>query len=114
MAAFTTKDKENASKFANYNDTIRALKAMYMKAPHIVSWLKIETRPATQQDYYFPDKLAPFARVITVTVTKVPANESVAIRTKTTAYAQTRTWLPIIESETVPITVYSASLHALT
>lgn len=70
MAAFTTKDKENASKFANYNDTIRALKAMYMKAPHIVSWLKIETRPATQQDYYFPDKLAPFARVITVTVTK--------------------------------------------
>lgn len=70
MATFTAEDKDNASKFAHYNDTVRALTAMYKKAPHIVSWLKVETRPATQQDYYFPDKLASFARVITVTVTK--------------------------------------------
>lgn len=70
MAAFTITDKENATKFANYNETIRALRAMYKKAPHIASWLKIETRQATQDDYHFPEALAPFARVITVTVSR--------------------------------------------
>lgn len=41
-----------------------------MRAPHLTSWLDVNIRPATNDDYYVPRLLRDSAKVITVSMTK--------------------------------------------
>lgn len=66
--SFTQLDLLNAEKFAKYNYQIRLLELMYKKRPHLVSYLELNDRVATDDDYYIPSKLADKCRVLDVRV----------------------------------------------
>lgn len=68
--SFTQMDLLNAEKFAKYNYQIRLLELMYKKRPHLVSYLQLNDRPATTDDFYIPNKLADKCRVLDVRVSE--------------------------------------------
>lgn len=70
MATYTAVDIEHASKFADYNVTVRLLERMYKKSPHLTSWLNVTVRDATDADFYVPAALQHVARVIDVQLTE--------------------------------------------
>lgn len=70
MATYTQDDIEASSKFADANNTIRILKKMYEKAPHLTSWLEVTVRDATNDDYYIPATLEHAAKIVTVNMTE--------------------------------------------
>lgn len=70
MATYTVVDIEHASKFADYNVTVRLLERMYKKSPHLTSWLNVTVREATDDDFYVPAALQHVARVIDVQMTE--------------------------------------------
>lgn len=70
MTTYTAVDIENASKFADYNVTVRLLERMYKKSPHLTSWLNVTVRDATDTDFYVPATLQHVARVISVQLTE--------------------------------------------
>lgn len=66
--SFTQVDLLNAEKFAKYNYQIRLLELMYKKRPHLVSYLELNDRAATDADFYIPPKLADKCRVLDVRI----------------------------------------------
>lgn len=70
MATYTAVDIEHASKFADYNVTVRTLERMYKKSPHLTSWLNVTVRDATDADFYVPATLQHVAKVIKVELTE--------------------------------------------
>lgn len=68
--SFTQIDLLNAEKFAKYNYQIRLLELMYKKRPHLVSYLQLNDRAATADDFYIPSKLADKCRVLDVRVSE--------------------------------------------
>lgn len=67
---YTAVDIANADKFAEYNMRIRMLSKMHDRAPHLMSWLNVTWRPATDDDFYVPESLADSCRVLKVEYTK--------------------------------------------
>lgn len=67
---YTAEDLANADKFAQYNYRVRLLAKMHERAPHLVSWLRVSWRPATDDDFYVPESLRSIARVIDVRYTE--------------------------------------------
>lgn len=66
---YTAQDIANADKFAEYNLRVRMLSKMYERAPHLLSWIKVSWRPATDDDFYVPESLKNSARVLKVEYT---------------------------------------------
>lgn len=66
--SFTQLDLLNAEKFANYNYRIRLLELMYKKRPHLISYLELNDREATSDDYFIPPKMANKCRVLDVRI----------------------------------------------
>lgn len=69
MAAFTTEDVIASSKFAESNNNLRLLKKLIEKAPHLATWLDVEVRDATHDDYYIPATLSHAAKSVTINIT---------------------------------------------
>jgi hypothetical protein len=67
---YTTKDLENASKFARTNYRINLIRKLHEKQPQIASWLSYNIRDATQDDYYIPGALESVCKVIDIDITK--------------------------------------------
>jgi hypothetical protein len=67
---YTQKDISDATKFAQTNVKIKMLRLMYLKAPHIISHLKVNLRPATGDDYYIPAALTAACQVLDIDMTK--------------------------------------------
>lgn len=70
MSDYTDADKEAATKFSETNTTIRFIQKLYERAPHLASWLKVDIRDATSDDYYIPVTLKDACKVITVEITQ--------------------------------------------
>lgn len=70
MATYTNDDILASNKFAEANNTIRILKKMHEKAPHLASWLTVNVRDATDKDFYIPSTLQHAAKVVTVDITE--------------------------------------------
>lgn len=68
--SYNEDDMKNAVKFASYNETIRILNVLKKKSPHLTTHLKITKRPATNDDFYIPEKLKNLSFVISVETTK--------------------------------------------
>lgn len=70
MAQYTEDDIAAAGKFADANNTIRLLRKMYEKSPHLASWLDVKVRDATFDDYYIPSTLAHCSKVVEINFTE--------------------------------------------
>ncbi|ATY70182.1 OrNV p74-like protein [Tomelloso virus] len=70
MATYTNSDIAASSAFAEANNTIRLLRKLNEKAPHLTSWLNVTIRDATDEDFYIPSTLKNSAKVVTVEMTE--------------------------------------------
>lgn len=68
--SYTEVDRANAVKFCEPNLYIRLLRKAYEKAPHLISHVNIEIKPATSDDYYIPASLQHSAFTIKMKNTK--------------------------------------------
>uniref|UniRef100_A0A0C9QYV0 p74_0 protein n=1 Tax=Fopius arisanus TaxID=64838 RepID=A0A0C9QYV0_9HYME len=70
IITYTDDDRAAAYEFSKANYYIRLLQAMHKVRPNIISWLNVEIRDATQDDYYIPESLIGRAKVMTINMTK--------------------------------------------
>ncbi|XP_039299746.1 uncharacterized protein LOC120355442 [Nilaparvata lugens] len=68
--AFTHADIDNSNSFSEANNKIRLINALYRKAPHLASHLKIDIRDATDADFYIPATLKHASKVVNIEITK--------------------------------------------
>jgi len=67
---YTDTDLFNANKYSQQRLNLIYLARLYEKVPHIASWLNVNIRPATNEDYFIPDKFIDKCIVSSVEMTK--------------------------------------------
>lgn len=70
MASFTEDDIVASGRFAEANNTIRLLKKMTEKAPHLATWLNVNIRDAMNEEFYIPSSLKHASKIVTVEITE--------------------------------------------
>jgi len=68
MATYTLTDIANAQMFSKTNYTIRVIRRMAEKYPHIGTWIEYNIRDATMDDYYIPANLRNSCKMIDVKI----------------------------------------------
>lgn len=75
MASYTKDDERADDKFAQVNYYIAILENLFKTHPHIISYLNIKIRDATNDDYYVPEEIKDLCKVIDVSISEHLCNK---------------------------------------